>query len=70
VRRSARGAGEDDITDSEGNRMAGKHTIIPHLWFDRNAEDAVNFYISIFDPPHSRPYCRWSFGDPAYWDRA
>jgi predicted 3-demethylubiquinone-9 3-methyltransferase (glyoxalase superfamily) len=27
--------------------MAGKHTIIPHLWFDRNAEDAVNFYIKI-----------------------
>jgi predicted 3-demethylubiquinone-9 3-methyltransferase (glyoxalase superfamily) len=29
--------------------MAGKHTIIPHLWFDRNAGDAVNFYISIFE---------------------
>lgn len=23
--------------------------IIPHLWFDANAEEAVNFYLSIFD---------------------
>jgi predicted 3-demethylubiquinone-9 3-methyltransferase (glyoxalase superfamily) len=29
--------------------MAIQHKIIPHLWFDKNAEDAVNFYVSIFD---------------------
>lgn len=23
--------------------------IIPHLWFDKNAEDAIKFYISLFD---------------------
>ncbi len=23
-------------------------TIIPHLWFDANAEEAVNFYVSLF----------------------
>jgi predicted 3-demethylubiquinone-9 3-methyltransferase (glyoxalase superfamily) len=28
--------------------MAVKHNIIPHLWFDQNAEAAVNFYLSIF----------------------
>jgi predicted 3-demethylubiquinone-9 3-methyltransferase (glyoxalase superfamily) len=28
--------------------MKIKHTIIPHLWFDSNAEEAVNFYVSLF----------------------
>lgn len=26
-----------------------KHKIVPHLWFDNNAEEAVNFYVSVFD---------------------
>ncbi|WP_105383677.1 VOC family protein [Neorhizobium alkalisoli] len=25
-----------------------KHKIVPHLWFENNAEEAVNFYISVF----------------------
>jgi predicted 3-demethylubiquinone-9 3-methyltransferase (glyoxalase superfamily) len=29
--------------------MRISHQIIPHLWFDDNAEEAVNFYLSIFD---------------------
>jgi predicted 3-demethylubiquinone-9 3-methyltransferase (glyoxalase superfamily) len=29
--------------------MAIRHKIIPHLWFDANAEDAVNFYVTLFD---------------------
>jgi predicted 3-demethylubiquinone-9 3-methyltransferase (glyoxalase superfamily) len=29
--------------------MLIKHKIIPHLWFDDNAEAAVNFYVSLFD---------------------
>jgi len=28
--------------------MASLQKITPHLWFDANAEEAVNFYISIF----------------------
>jgi predicted 3-demethylubiquinone-9 3-methyltransferase (glyoxalase superfamily) len=28
--------------------MTIKHTIIPHLWFDSNAEEAINFYVSLF----------------------
>ena len=28
--------------------MTIKHTIIPHLWFDNNAEEAINFYVSLF----------------------
>jgi predicted 3-demethylubiquinone-9 3-methyltransferase (glyoxalase superfamily) len=29
--------------------MRISHQIVPHLWFDDNAEEAVNFYLSIFD---------------------
>jgi predicted 3-demethylubiquinone-9 3-methyltransferase (glyoxalase superfamily) len=29
--------------------MASLQKITPHLWFDANAEEAVNFYISIFE---------------------
>src|SRR5436190_15410479 len=25
-----------------------KNTIVPHLWFDKQAKEAVNFYVSIF----------------------
>ena len=28
--------------------MTIKQEIIPHLWFDNNAEEAVNFYVSLF----------------------
>jgi predicted 3-demethylubiquinone-9 3-methyltransferase (glyoxalase superfamily) len=53
MRRSARRAGEVDLSHPrEEITMTIKHTIIPHLWFDANAEEAVNFYVSIFD--HSK----------------
>jgi predicted 3-demethylubiquinone-9 3-methyltransferase (glyoxalase superfamily) len=26
-----------------------KHKIVPHLWFEDNAEEAVNFYVSVFE---------------------
>jgi predicted 3-demethylubiquinone-9 3-methyltransferase (glyoxalase superfamily) len=29
--------------------MATLQKITPHLWFDANAEEAVNFYVSIFE---------------------
>ena len=28
--------------------MTIKHTITPILWFDSNAEEAINFYVSLF----------------------
>jgi predicted 3-demethylubiquinone-9 3-methyltransferase (glyoxalase superfamily) len=28
--------------------MTIQQPIIPHLWFDQNAEEAVNFYVSLF----------------------
>jgi len=28
--------------------MTIQHKIIPHLWFDSNAEEAVNYYLSLF----------------------
>ncbi|HKU64380.1 MAG TPA: VOC family protein [Rhizomicrobium sp.] len=28
--------------------MTINQKIIPHLWFDRNAEEAVNYYVSLF----------------------
>ncbi|MFX9054050.1 VOC family protein, partial [Acinetobacter baumannii] len=28
--------------------MPIRQKIIPNLWFDRNAEEAVNFYLSVF----------------------
>jgi predicted 3-demethylubiquinone-9 3-methyltransferase (glyoxalase superfamily) len=34
---------------SEDAMMAIKHTIVPHLWFDGDAEEAVKFYVSLFD---------------------
>ena len=32
--------------------MTINQTIIPHLWFDSNAEEAVNYYVSLF--PNSK----------------
>lgn len=29
--------------------MATLQKIVPHLWFDDNAEEAVNFYVSLFE---------------------
>jgi predicted 3-demethylubiquinone-9 3-methyltransferase (glyoxalase superfamily) len=38
-----------------------KHKIVPHLWFDNNAEEAVNFYISVFENSRITDVSR--FGD-------
>jgi predicted 3-demethylubiquinone-9 3-methyltransferase (glyoxalase superfamily) len=44
--------------------MAIKHKIIPHLWFDKNAEDAVNFYISLFDDSKITNIARYGDAGP------
>jgi predicted 3-demethylubiquinone-9 3-methyltransferase (glyoxalase superfamily) len=44
--------------------MAFKHNIIPHLWFDKNAEDAVNFYLSIFDDSKITKISRYGDAGP------
>jgi len=44
--------------------MAIKHKIIPHLWFDKNAEDAVNFYISLFDDSKITNVARYGDAGP------
>ncbi|WP_105438708.1 VOC family protein [Neorhizobium sp. T25_13] len=38
-----------------------KHKIVPHLWFDNNAEEAVNFYVSVFENSRITDVSR--FGD-------
>jgi predicted 3-demethylubiquinone-9 3-methyltransferase (glyoxalase superfamily) len=44
--------------------MTIKHKIIPHLWFDKNAEDAVNFYVSIFDNSKVKSIARYGDAGP------
>lgn len=44
--------------------MAVKHNIIPHLWFDQNAEAAVNFYLSIFDDSKITKISRYGDAGP------
>src|SRR5215469_16444887 len=41
--------------------------ITPFLWFDNNAEEAVNFYISIF--PNSRILNVSRYGDAGPWPK-
>ncbi len=41
--------------------MAITHKIIPHLWFDANAEEAVNFYLTLF--AHSKITAISRYGD-------
>src|SRR2546423_387066 len=42
----------DDFTRTASHSTQGvnimKHKITPFLWFDNNAEDAINHYLSIF----------------------
>ncbi|WP_117193057.1 VOC family protein [Rhizobium terrae] len=38
-----------------------KHRIVPHLWFENNAEEAVNFYVSVFEDSRITDVSR--FGD-------
>lgn len=37
--------GKDDRAEKKGNRTRG---IVPCLWFDNQAEEAANFYVSVF----------------------
>lgn len=39
----------NDFNSTEGTETMNKQKIIPCLWFDDSAEDAVNFYVSIFE---------------------
>jgi predicted 3-demethylubiquinone-9 3-methyltransferase (glyoxalase superfamily) len=45
--------------------MKIKHTIIPHLWFDNNAEEAVNFYVSLFADSKITKVA--AYGDAGSW---
>jgi len=38
--------------------------IVPFLWFDGNAEEAVNFYVSIFPNSKVTRLTRWGDGGP------
>jgi predicted 3-demethylubiquinone-9 3-methyltransferase (glyoxalase superfamily) len=44
--------------------MLIKHKIIPHLWFDDNAEAAVNFYVSLFDNSRIGKVARYGDAGP------
>lgn len=44
--------------------MAIKHKIIPHLWFDSDAEEAVNFYVSLFDNSKITKVARYGDAGP------
>jgi predicted 3-demethylubiquinone-9 3-methyltransferase (glyoxalase superfamily) len=52
------------ISSKEGDTMTINHKIIPHLWFDKNAEDAVNFYVSIFDNSKVKSIARYGDAGP------
>lgn len=38
--------------------------ITPYLWFDQNAEEAVAFYLSLFEDSKIRRLVRWGEGGP------
>lgn len=41
-----------------------KHKIVPHLWFENNAEEAVNFYVSIFKGSRITDISRYADANP------
>ncbi|MCC2613351.1 VOC family protein [Neorhizobium petrolearium] len=41
-----------------------KHKIVPHLWFEDNAEEAVNFYVSIFENSRVTDVSRYGEAGP------
>lgn len=41
-----------------------KHKIVPHLWFEDNAEEAVNFYVSIFENSRITDVSRYGDAGP------
>jgi predicted 3-demethylubiquinone-9 3-methyltransferase (glyoxalase superfamily) len=44
--------------------MTTQFTITPHLWFDDNAEEAVNFYVSIFNDSRITAVSRYGDAGP------
>jgi predicted 3-demethylubiquinone-9 3-methyltransferase (glyoxalase superfamily) len=44
--------------------MTITHKIIPHLWFDANAEAAVNFYLTLFPQSKITSTSRYGDGGP------
>ncbi|TCV75739.1 VOC family protein [Neorhizobium sp. S3-V5DH] len=41
-----------------------KHKIVPHLWFEDNAEEAVNFYVSVFENSRITEVSRYGDAGP------
>jgi predicted 3-demethylubiquinone-9 3-methyltransferase (glyoxalase superfamily) len=41
--------------------------ITPFLWFDNQAEEAMNFYVSLFDDAKVIHVTRMGEGGPAIW---
>jgi predicted 3-demethylubiquinone-9 3-methyltransferase (glyoxalase superfamily) len=46
-------------------RITSSQKIIPFLWFDKEAEEAVNFYTSIFKDSKIKNIARYGKGGPA-----
>lgn len=44
--------------------MTIRQKIVTHLWFDANAEEAVNFYVSLFRDSRITHVLRYGKGDP------
>jgi predicted 3-demethylubiquinone-9 3-methyltransferase (glyoxalase superfamily) len=44
--------------------MAKKQKISPYLWFDQNAEEAVELYTSLFEDSRVLEIARWGEGSP------
>lgn len=42
--------------------MANTQKITPFLWFDKNCEEAVNYYVDVFNgAPHSKKNSKINF---------
>ena len=39
------------------------------LWFDNQAEEAAEYYVSVFDNARIKDVSRYGEGDPARWAR-
>ena len=50
--------------------MSDKQKITPFLWFDNNAEEAVNFYLSIFKDAKILTVTRYGEAGPGLMGRS
>jgi predicted 3-demethylubiquinone-9 3-methyltransferase (glyoxalase superfamily) len=57
-------AGEREYTMAENNQGARFQKITPFLWFNENAEEAVNFYVSIFKNSRIKSVTRYGDAGP------